>query len=147
MGANLGSLSKSRRRNNLNAEINITPFVDVMLVLLIIFMVTAPMLISGVSIDLPETSAQALAGQDEPLTIDINPKGDIFLQEHIIQPQDLVEKLTAITKEKKDTRIFIRGDKKADYGQIAKVLSLIHMAGFNKVALITSSEEETIKRK
>ncbi len=114
MGANFSSATKSKRRNRLNAEINITPFVDVMLVLLVIFMVTAPMLVSGINIDLPKTEAKPIEGQDEPLTIDVDQRGVVFLQEKQIEHHDLVAKIKAITKEKTDTRIFIRGDKRTD---------------------------------
>jgi biopolymer transport protein TolR len=149
MGANLGSSGSSRnnRKNRLNPEINITPFVDVMLVLLVIFMVTAPMLVSGINIDLPKTTASPMTGQDEPLTIDVDTKGDMYLQEIRIKPEELVPKLKSISKEKKDTRIFIRGDARADYGKIAQVLDLIQAAGYNKVALLTGTKEEKSKRK
>ncbi len=149
MGANLGSQASSRsnRRNRLNPEINITPFVDVMLVLLVIFMVTAPMLVSGINIDLPKTTASPMTGQDEPLTIDVDAKGNMYLQENLIKAEELVAKLKSISKEKKDTRIFIRGDTKADYGKIAQTLDLIQAAGYHKVALLTGVREEKPKRK
>lgn len=131
-----------RRNNNYHpmAEINVTPMVDVMLVLLIIFMVTSPMMVTGVTVDLPETSSQPVQGQDEPLAITVDSKGKIFIQDTNIKITNLVKKLEAITKEKKDTRIFIRGDKKINYGKVMEVVGLINQAGFTKVALITDSE-------
>jgi len=119
------------------AEINVTPMVDVMLVLLIIFMVTSPLMVAGVSVDLPETSASPVTGQDEPLSITVDSKGHVYIQETKIKKRDLVAKLKAITAEKKDTRIFVRGDKKIDYGKVMEVVGDINAAGFNKVALLT----------
>lgn len=141
MGINLGS-SNNNRRNRLNPEINITPFVDILLVLLVIFMITAPMVISGINIDLPKTTSTTIAGHDEPITIDIDMNGNIYLQENSIKTTELVVKLKAISKEKKDTRIFIRGDAKADYGKIAQILNLIQVAGYNKIALLMNIKQE-----
>jgi biopolymer transport protein TolR len=123
------------------SEINITPFVDVMLVLLIIFMVTAPLLTAGVQVDLPETSSAPLAGQDEPLAITVMADGSIYLQKTPIKLDELVPKLQAITKAKKDTRIFVRGDKKVSYGQVMQVVGAIGAAGFSKVAFVTENPE------
>ncbi len=123
------------------SEINITPFVDVMLVLLIIFMVTAPLLTSGVHVDLPETSSSPISGQDEPISITITSAGEVFLQKNPIKKADLVEKLMAITKRKQDTRIFIRGDKKVNYGTVMEVVGIISSAGFSKVAFITENPD------
>lgn len=119
------------------AEINVTPMVDVMLVLLIIFMVTSPLMVAGVSVDLPETSAAPVTGQDEPLSVTVDAKGHVYIQETKIKKRDLVAKLKAITAEKKDTRIFVRGDKNIDYGKVMDVVGDINAAGFNKVALLT----------
>ncbi len=119
------------------AEINVTPMVDVMLVLLIIFMVTSPMLVAGITVDLPETSASPVSGQDEPLSITVDAKGNIYIQDNQIKSSELVPKLTAITGEKRDTRIFVRGDKKINYGKVMEVVGAINAAGFTKVALIT----------
>ena len=119
------------------AEINVTPMVDIMLVLLIIFMVTSPMLVAGVTVDLPQTEAAAVSGQDEPLSITVDAKGEVYLQDTKIKQSDLVAKLTAVTGEKRDTRIFVRGDKNVDYGKVMAVVGAINAAGFTKVALIT----------
>lgn len=119
------------------SEINVTPMVDVMLVLLIIFMVTAPMLTAGVQVDLPESSAAPLSGQDEPLIVSVTADGSTYLQETKIPLKDLITKLRAVTKEKKDTRIFVRGDRKVDYGKVMEVMGALQASGFDKVALVT----------
>ena len=119
------------------SEINVTPFVDVMLVLLIIFMITAPLLTTGVPVDLPKTDSQSLPCQDEPITLSINKEGSIFLGENLIEIDTLEAKLKAITAINSDSRIFIRADEKIAYGIIMKVMSVVTNAGYNKVALIT----------
>ena len=119
------------------SEINVTPFVDVMLVLLIIFMITAPLLTTGVSVDLPKTDSQTLPGQDEPITVTINKEGKVFLGENLIQVNTLTAKLKAITSIKPGTRIFIRADETISYGEVMKVMGKINNAGFKKVALVT----------
>ena len=119
------------------SEINVTPFVDVMLVLLIIFMVTAPLLTVGVQVDLPESSADSLPDDQEPLTISINSKGEIFIQEHQVTYQKMVPKLLAIAKNRTDTRIYVRGDKNINYGRVLEVMGTLSGAGFSKVALIS----------
>lgn len=121
------------------AEINVTPMVDIMLVLLIIFMVTSPMLVAGVTVDLPETSAAPVNGQDEPLSITIDSKGSVYIQDTKIKKSELIAKLTAITGEKRDTRIFVRGDKKIDYGKVMEIVAAVNKAGFTKVALLTET--------
>jgi len=118
------------------AEINVTPLVDVMLVLLIIFMVTAPLMTSGVSVDLPKTSAQPLNSDSEPLTVSIKADGAIFLQDQGVDIGDLVAKLQAISKNNPDRRIFVRGDKDLAYGRIMEVMGTITQGGFAKVALL-----------
>ncbi|MDR3534248.1 MAG: protein TolR [Rhodopila sp.] len=118
------------------AEINVTPLVDVMLVLLIIFMVTAPLMTSGVSVDLPKTNAQPLNSDSEPLTVTIKADGSIFLQEQAVDIGDLVTKLQAIAKNNPDRRIFVRGDKDLAYGRIMEVMGTITQGGFTKVALL-----------
>ena len=118
------------------AEINVTPMVDVMLVLLIIFMVTAPLMTSGVSVDLPKTNAQQLNSDSEPLTVSIKADGSIFLQEQAVDVGDLVGKLQAISKNNPDRRIFVRGDKDLAYGRIMEVMGTITQGGFTKVALL-----------
>ncbi len=129
--------AKSKRRYQPMAEINVTPFVDVMLVLLVVFMVTAPLLTVGVKVDLPTAEADVIRGNDEPLTVSINGSGQVYLQESPISVQDLVPKLRAITSEKPDTRIFVRGDKEINYGLVMEIMGAINSAGFGKVSLIT----------
>ena len=126
-----------KRRYQPMAEINVTPFVDVMLVLLVVFMITAPLLTVGVKVDLPSAEANVIQGNDEPLTVSINSVGQIYLQESPIVLPDLVPKLRAITGENPDTRIFVRGDKEINYGLVMEIMSAINSAGFSKVALIT----------
>lgn len=137
----MGMSSKRRRGRRVEpfCEINITPMVDVMLVLLVIFMVAAPMMTSGVSVDLPKTNASPIGGQDEPLSISISSSGKIFIQKTPIELRDLREKLTLMLGEKRDTRIFIRGDKSVDYGKVMQAVGEINAAGYNKVALITET--------
>jgi biopolymer transport protein TolR len=118
------------------AEINVTPLVDVMLVLLIIFMVTAPLMTSGVSVDLPKTNAQPLNSDSEPLTVTIKADGTIFLQDQGVDLGDLVAKLQAISKNNPERRIFVRGDKDLAYGRIMEVMGTITQGGFTKVALL-----------
>jgi biopolymer transport protein TolR len=135
-----------RDQETLIAEINITPMVDVMLVLLIIFMVTSPMLVSGVNVDLPETTSAPLSGSDEPLAISVDKNGKIYLMDNEISSEALVPKLMAVTKEKKDTRIFVRADNNIDYGTVMNVVSSINEAGFTKVALVTKVVESKKKK-
>ncbi len=129
------------RRAALMAEINVTPMVDVMLVLLIIFMVAAPMMTVGVPIDLPETGAPSLNQEKEPLTITVNEKGEIFLQETKVELQEIIPRLNAITKQGYEERIYVRGDRSVDYGQVMKVMGTISAAGFKRVALVTEAEQ------
>jgi biopolymer transport protein TolR len=119
------------------AAINVTPFVDVMLVLLIVFMVTAPLLTTGVQVDLPESQAEGLPGQDEPLSVTVTADGTIYLQETEVALADLVPRLAAITEENRDARIFIRGDRGLVYGRIMEVIGTINRAGFTRVALVS----------
>lgn len=143
MAINLNNNTNSRRRRtNLSSEINVTPLVDIMLVLLIIFMVTSPMLVSGISVDLPETTAKPIAGQDEPLIITIDKNRDIYIHETKIEYESLAKKLAAITREKKDSRIFVRGDKNIAYGEIIKVMAEIQSAGYTKVALVSNIKHD-----
>jgi biopolymer transport protein TolR len=130
---------RSSRRAARFSEINITPMVDVMLVLLVIFMVAAPMMTSGVSVDLPKSNAAPVSGQDEPLSVTISSSGKIYLQKSAIELKDLQAKLVNIAGEKKDTRIFVRGDKAVDYGKVMQAVGEINAAGFTKVALITET--------
>ncbi len=123
------------------AEINVTPMVDVMLVLLIIFMVTAPLLTVGVELNLPRTQANQVSQPDEPLTVSIRADGSIFVQETATTVEELGARLAAIAQNKPDLRIFVRGDRGANYGRIAEVLGAISRGGFTKIALITDSAE------
>lgn len=118
------------------SEINVTPLVDVMLVLLVIFMVTAPMMTVGVPVDLPKANASAINEQTEPLTISVTAKGEIYLQETPVPLEALVPRLQAITAAKPDTRIFVRGDQSIAYGKVMEVMGTLSAAGFNKVALL-----------
>ncbi len=140
MGASLrGGRPRDRaHRYAQMAEINVTPFVDVMLVLLIVFMVTAPLLTVGVPVDLPKTKAAALPGNDEPLAITIDREGRVFVQETPVELDGLVAKLRAITAQTPDKRIFIRADGAIDYGRVMKVMGTINAAGFRRVALVTA---------
>jgi biopolymer transport protein TolR len=122
------------------SEINVTPFVDVMLVLLIVFMVTAPLLTVGVPIELPETRANPIQGDTEPLTVSVAPGGMIYLQETEIDLDTLAPKLVAIAKEGYDQRIFVRGDRSVDYGNVMKVMGVLNRAGFRRIALVTETE-------
>ncbi len=117
--------------------------VDVMLVLLIIFMVAAPMMTTGVSVDLPKTSAAPINEQDEPLSVSVNSGGKIFIQKTPVTLKELQEKLIAISGQKKDTRIFVKGDRSIDYGKMMQVVTEINNAGFTKVALITDNNGAT----
>ena len=119
------------------SEINVTPFVDVMLVLLIIFMVTAPLLTVGVQVDLPESNADSLQSDNEPLELTISKDGNIYIQETEINIKELIPKLIAITNNRLDTKIYVRGDEVINYGKVMRVLGELSGSGFSKVALIT----------
>jgi biopolymer transport protein TolR len=136
MAMSMNARRGGRGRYRPLAEINVTPMVDVMLVLLIIFMVTAPLMTSGVSVDLPKTNAQQLNSDSEPLTVSIKADGSIFLQDQGVDVGDLVVKLQAISKNNPDRRIFVRGDKDLAYGRIMEVMGTITQGGFTKVALL-----------
>jgi biopolymer transport protein TolR len=134
-----GRRSRARRHSPMH-EINVTPFVDVMLVLLIVFMVTAPLLTVGVPLELPETKGQQLQTNKEPLTISVDRAGKIFIQETEVKLDEIVPKLRAIAKGGYEEQIFVRGDKGIDYGTVMRVMGRIKMAGFTKVSLVTESE-------
>jgi biopolymer transport protein TolR len=119
------------------SEINVTPFVDVMLVLLIIFMVTAPLLTVGVQVNLPESNADSLQSDNEPLELTISKDGNIFIQETEVNIKELIPKLVAITDNRLDTKIYVRGDEVINYGKVMRVLGELSGSGFSKVALIT----------
>jgi len=124
------------------SEINVTPFVDVMLVLLIIFMVTAPLLTVGVQVDLPETSADTLPKDMEPLTLTINSKGEIFIQETKVEYEKIISKIMAVSNNRTDTRIYVRGDKTINYGRVLEIMGMLSGSGFTKVALISEPYKE-----
>ena len=124
------------------SEINVTPFVDVMLVLLIIFMVTAPLLTVGVQVDLPETTADTLPEETEPLTLTINAKGEIFIQETKVEYEKIIAKIMAVSNNRTDTRIFVRGDKTINYGRVLEIMGMLSGSGFTKVALISEPYKE-----
>jgi biopolymer transport protein TolR len=128
---------RRHRRARVNSEINVTPLVDVMLVLLIVFMVAAPLLSVGVPIDLPKTDAKALPSQQEPLTITVDSQGRVFLQEEEVLIDDLIPKLVAVSDTGYDERIFLRGDENSDYGAVMKVMARINAAGFSNLNLVT----------
>jgi len=146
MAMNVGSAAvagrRRHRRKPVMAEINVTPMVDVMLVLLIIFMVSAPLLTVGVPVDLPQTRAKTLDQDKEPLTVSVTPKG-VYLQNTEIPVEELVPKLKAITEARggTDERIFVRGDKAVEYGTVMKVMGRLSEAGFRRVALVTELEQ------
>ena len=143
-GSSGGVVGRRRHtRKPVMAEINVTPMVDVMLVLLIIFMVSAPLLTVGVPIDLPQTQAKSLDQDKEPLTISVNTKGEIYLQNSEIKIEELVAKLQAVTQARggSDERIYVRGDKKVDYGTVMRVMGRLSSAGFRRVALVTEVEQ------
>jgi biopolymer transport protein TolR len=124
------------------AEINMTPFIDVILVLLIIFMVAAPLLASGVPIDLPKTQASALNIDQKPISIAIDDKGDVYLMDQEVPLDQLAARLEAVTKSGFDERIYLRGAKSVNYGRVAEVMSLITTAGYKKVALVTEPDKK-----
>ena len=126
-----------RRHTPPMSEINVTPMVDVMLVLLVIFMVTAPLLTVGVQIDLPKIKATIIQGQDEPLSITVDAEGKVYLQETEVDLESLVPRLAAITSNNPDVRILLRGDAEINYGRVMEVMGTINAAGYRKVALVT----------
>jgi biopolymer transport protein TolR len=144
MGPGAGSArgSRARRKRGGFSEINMVPFIDVVLVLLVIFMIAAPMLTAGVKVDLPDTAAKPLPGSDEPLSVSVRKDGKIFIQKTPTELNDLGPKLQAILGEKRETRIFVRGDTAIDYGRVMQVIGIITSAGYTKVALVTSNSSK-----
>lgn len=147
MGMSNGSAGVGGRRRHsrkpVMAEINVTPMVDVMLVLLIIFMVSAPLLTVGVPIDLPQTQAKSMDQDKEPLAVSVDDKGKVFLQNSEISVEELITKLKAVTEARggMDERIYVRGDRKVDYGTVMRVMGRLSAAGFRRVALVTEVEQ------
>ena len=124
------------------SEINVTPFVDVMLVLLIVFMVTAPLLTVGIPVDLPKVKASALTDQKDPLEITVKIGGEVYLGEAKVEVENLIARLNAITELNKEARIYVRGDRVVAYGRIMEIMSLVNSAGYIKVALVTQNPNE-----
>jgi biopolymer transport protein TolR len=141
-GGARGGRGRRGRRNTLMSEINVTPFVDVMLVLLIIFMVAAPLLTVGVPIDLPETQAKPMNADTQPITVSVNDKGQVYLQETEIAVDEVVPRLEAIAKTGYEERIYVRGDKTADYGTVMQVMARISAAGYKNLGLVTLQEQD-----
>ena len=148
MGMSVGAGKKGGRRRRgvprygAMAEINMTPFIDVMLVLLIIFMVAAPLLATGVAIDLPETKASALNIDQKPLSVAIDDAGAIFVMDQPVQIEDLAARIAALAKAGFDERIYVRGSRAVNYGRVAQVMSIITAGGYKKVALVTEQEKK-----
>ena len=134
------------RRGERFSEINVTPFVDVMLVLLIVFMVTAPLLTVGVPVELPKTEAKQLAADETPLTVTVRADGAVYLQETQTEEADLLPKLKALAKEGLQSRIFIRADDKVDYGVVARVMARINAAGYRNIGLVTDTLDDEKKK-
>ena len=134
--------STGGRRHRPMGEINVTPFVDVTLVLLIVFMVTAPLLTVGVEVDLPKTKAGAINADAAPLVVSIKSDGSLYLQETVVEPEALIPRLKAISDANPDVRIFVRGDRAVSYGEVLSVMGRIQSAGFEKVALVAKLPEK-----
>ena len=133
---------RNKKKYNLMSEINVTPFVDVMLVLLIIFMVTAPLLTVGIPVDLPKVKSNALTDQKDPLEVTVKLDGKVFLGESEVEVENIIPRLNAITDQNTKTRIYIRGDRVVAYGRIMEIMSIINSAGYEKVALVTQHPKE-----
>lgn len=147
MGMSVGSSGARRSRRGRSrrapmSEINVTPMVDVMLVLLIIFMVAAPMLTVGVPIELPKTQAKALNSETQPITISVNSKGEVYINDTEIAVDEVVPKLEQIAKTGYQERIFVKGDRTADYGTVMQVMGRINAAGFKNIGLVTDQENK-----
>ncbi|HWU17591.1 MAG TPA: protein TolR [Devosia sp.] len=141
-GGGGGSRRRRRRSRGVMSEINITPMVDVMLVLLIIFMVAAPMMTSGVPIDLPKTAAAELSSQTQPITVAVTPEGTIYVGDDVVAEGDLINTVTALAVNGTEDRIFLRGDTTANYGSVMRVMGLLSAAGFTKIGLITQQQDQ-----
>lgn len=142
MGAKLAGRSRSRRSSAVMSDINVTPFVDVMLVLLIIFMVTAPMLTAGVQVDLPKSDAKAISQNDNaPLEVGIDRRGDMYVGETKVDQSKMQSMLTAIAAEAPDRRVYIRADQGLDYGKVMQVMAIVSGSGFTKIALISEPKK------
>jgi biopolymer transport protein TolR len=123
-------------------EINMTPFIDVVLVLLIIFMVAAPLMTVGVPLDLPKTQAAQLNMDQKPITLSIRSTGQVYLEEDELKDDDIIARLNAKAKNGPDERVYVRGDKKVDYGRVAQVMAIVTSGGFKRVALVTEQDQK-----
>jgi biopolymer transport protein TolR len=144
-GGIMNGNGNGRHRYKPMAEINVTPMVDVMLVLLVIFMVAAPLLTVGVPVDLPQSKAPAITEPKEPLVITVNAEGKLFLQNSEVGDDELVPRLQAITKSNPDADIYVRGDRAINYGRVMEVMGMVSAAGFTKVSLITEQQQDKTK--
>ncbi|MBV6633426.1 MAG: protein TolR [Alphaproteobacteria bacterium] len=145
MGASLNQPSRGgrgkRRGYTAMSEINVTPFVDVMLVLLIVFMVSAPLLTVGVPVELPQSQANTLSDPEEPIVVTVDAAGDIYVQETVVELERVAPLLVAVSENNPDIRIFVRGDRTLDYGSVMAVMGVINTAGFRRVALVTETPQ------
>jgi len=138
----MGPIGNRNGRRSVMADINVTPLVDVMLVLLIIFMVTAPMMTQGLEVDLPEATTKALQQQEEPLVVTITKEGEVYLKKELMNPETLKERLSAMDQDVKKAGIFLRADKTIAYGVVTSTMADIHAAGFDKLGMITVPAEK-----
>ena len=138
---NRSLLRNHRKKNSSMSQINVTPFVDVMLVLLIVFMITAPLLTVGVTVDLPKTKASQLSAKGDPIVISIKQNGELFIQERVIDTLQLLPRLEAMSSGNKNLRIYVRGDKNVPYGIVLDTIAKIKSSGFKKVALVAKLKE------
>ncbi|MFP6731179.1 MAG: protein TolR [Alphaproteobacteria bacterium] len=136
---------RARRNRAMMSQINVTPFVDVMLVLLVVFMITAPLLTVGVPVELPKSTAPEITGADEPLAVSIDQAGVIYLQDTEIALDELGPRLVAVTEQNPEARIFVRGDKDIDYGMVMAVMGVLAEAGFTNLALITTLPDDVAR--
>lgn len=143
MGASVKFSTRGKRQRASFSEINVTPFVDVMLVLLVIFMVTAPMMTTGISLDLPRGDGQTMEESDRAVDISIDARSKIYLGDEVVQPESLVERLKAMQKSNPDLKIVISGDRATSYGQVIELMSLLRLAGISKVGLKTGDLVDT----
>ena len=141
-GKGQGRRRRRHKRPGAINEINMTPFIDVMLVLLIIFMVAAPLMTVGVPLDLPQTRARPLNVDAKPITLSIRQTGQVFFGENEVRDEEIVPRLTANASQGLEERVFVRGDKRVDYGRVAQVMSIVTGAGFKRVALVTEPDNK-----